>query len=302
MQVLIIGRAPDCDMVIPDPYVSKHHMQLVLHDNGAVSVVDLNSRTGTFVNGRKIRGEHFLQGGETIKIGRSIIPWEQYVQSFSAEENEDEPIPFYKKRFVMIGMVALLILLIGGVGYWMYKDKVFFKSDEPEELSGFKRISTNDFEMDIYDVLENKGKTRGNEILVYENDSILLTVSKIDKEKFKRIVQDNNGENTLEGFKQYQVEYKGKKPEELSFKKEKINGLDAIVSEYKQRNKDKGFAVSAFIDGDDAFYEISAETSWRKRKNIRETLYKMIRSFQLTSDPDGDDNKEPDETGIEGEE
>lgn len=46
---LIIGRDADCDIVIPDRQVSRHHARINLVGNG-VEIEDLGSKNGTFLN------------------------------------------------------------------------------------------------------------------------------------------------------------------------------------------------------------------------------------------------------------
>jgi len=63
----IIGRRHDCDLCIPLMVVSKRHCQLN-QNKEAVKVRDLDSRNGTFLNGKRIK-ETTVQAGDYIKIG-----------------------------------------------------------------------------------------------------------------------------------------------------------------------------------------------------------------------------------------
>lgn len=49
-----IGKAPDNDVVINDPHVSRYHAQLVRTENDTWIIEDLNSTNGTFVNGDQV--------------------------------------------------------------------------------------------------------------------------------------------------------------------------------------------------------------------------------------------------------
>ena len=62
-----IGRAPDSDIVIPDPGVSRHHAEL-RHVAGDRSIVDLDSANGTFVNGQRVSAAP-LSEGDIVGIG-----------------------------------------------------------------------------------------------------------------------------------------------------------------------------------------------------------------------------------------
>ena len=93
MKILIIGRSQEVDVVINDQYVSRRHMQMIIHDNGKVSVKDLGSKTGTYVNGKKIFGEYFLRGNDQVKVGTTIFPWQRYInvpKGRPMQKQEDE--------------------------------------------------------------------------------------------------------------------------------------------------------------------------------------------------------------------
>ena len=63
----VLGRHPDCDIVLDAAAVSRQHAQ-ILSDKGQFFVEDLHSRNGTFVNGQLIQGKHRLAAGDRIKI------------------------------------------------------------------------------------------------------------------------------------------------------------------------------------------------------------------------------------------
>jgi hypothetical protein len=66
-----LGRSADNDIVLPDPYVSRHHAQIRLRF-GAFMLFDNDSQGGTFVNDVRVR-EHRLQSGDVIVIGKSRL-------------------------------------------------------------------------------------------------------------------------------------------------------------------------------------------------------------------------------------
>jgi serine phosphatase RsbU (regulator of sigma subunit) len=63
----VLGRHPDCDVVLDAASVSRQHAQIV-RDQGHYFVEDLHSRNGTFVNGRLISGRQMLADGDKVKI------------------------------------------------------------------------------------------------------------------------------------------------------------------------------------------------------------------------------------------
>ena len=66
-----IGRKSDCDIVIPNQYVSRHHAKLVRSEE-TYSIHDLGSSHGTFVNGTRI-ATHELQSGDRFALGRDRV-------------------------------------------------------------------------------------------------------------------------------------------------------------------------------------------------------------------------------------
>ncbi len=68
-QTYRIGRAHDNPIVVPDPTVSRYHATVqALADR--VVLRDLDSKNGTFVNGRRIQGEVEVFGVEGVRLGR----------------------------------------------------------------------------------------------------------------------------------------------------------------------------------------------------------------------------------------
>jgi hypothetical protein len=65
---MVIGRGPDCDVVVLGTGVSRRHARIVVAGEG-VFVEDLGSRNGVFVGGKKITGRHALADSDRILVG-----------------------------------------------------------------------------------------------------------------------------------------------------------------------------------------------------------------------------------------
>lgn len=89
MKVITIGRLEDNDVVVNDACASRHHLQIIQHDDGHYSLADFGSTNGTFINGQKISGEVELNMNDVVRIGNSTIPWRLYF-----EKNEQETTQF----------------------------------------------------------------------------------------------------------------------------------------------------------------------------------------------------------------
>ena len=68
----IIGRSGDAKIRISSDDVSRHHCLLIAQEND-ILVRDLESRNGTFVNGRPIEGDVLLQPGGTLSVGPMVL-------------------------------------------------------------------------------------------------------------------------------------------------------------------------------------------------------------------------------------
>jgi hypothetical protein len=71
---VVLGRLPDCQIVITDPKASRRHAEVRPAGHGFV-VADLNSTNGTKLNGAEIR-EQPLHDGDRIGIGATIVRFE----------------------------------------------------------------------------------------------------------------------------------------------------------------------------------------------------------------------------------
>lgn len=64
----VMGRHPDCEIVLDDGAVSRHHAE-ILAENGVFRINDLGSRNRTYVNDQDIRDQaHALSHGDRITI------------------------------------------------------------------------------------------------------------------------------------------------------------------------------------------------------------------------------------------
>ena len=67
----VIGRGSDCQIVLPERQVSRHHVKIT-HENGGYILHDLGSRNGTHLNGTQFEGQIQLQDGDEISIALCV--------------------------------------------------------------------------------------------------------------------------------------------------------------------------------------------------------------------------------------
>ncbi|MCS6712076.1 FHA domain-containing protein [Brachybacterium sp. EF45031] len=69
---VLIGRAPECTLVLDDDYASNRHAR-VYRQGEDWYVEDLGSTNGTMVSGRRIEGAVPFKPGAQVRIGRTEI-------------------------------------------------------------------------------------------------------------------------------------------------------------------------------------------------------------------------------------
>lgn len=84
---ILIGRGGDCQVLLENAGVSRHHAKLV-REGDKVKVVDLQSGNGTFVNGKQI-SEVLLGSAETLRIGKFSL----YVSLSPEAPDASQPPP-----------------------------------------------------------------------------------------------------------------------------------------------------------------------------------------------------------------
>jgi len=68
----VIGREPGVEVVLGVEGVSRKHARLTVESSGEARVVDLSSRNGTFLNGRRV-ADAPLRDGDELRIGPVVL-------------------------------------------------------------------------------------------------------------------------------------------------------------------------------------------------------------------------------------
>ena len=63
-----IGRSDGCDLRLEDTYLSSRHARIA-NDEGDLSIEDLGSTNGTYVNQQLVRGRVHLERGDVVQVG-----------------------------------------------------------------------------------------------------------------------------------------------------------------------------------------------------------------------------------------
>jgi pSer/pThr/pTyr-binding forkhead associated (FHA) protein len=63
----LIGRGADCDLRLRLSAISRHHC-LIRTQGGELTLLDLGSSNGTYVNGQRVRSSAVLRSGDEIRL------------------------------------------------------------------------------------------------------------------------------------------------------------------------------------------------------------------------------------------
>ena len=72
-----IGRSKDNDIVIKDHCISRNHAILQSTETGDFYLIDLGSRNGTFVNGRRVAIPVTLHNKDRITFGKTEVQFDR---------------------------------------------------------------------------------------------------------------------------------------------------------------------------------------------------------------------------------
>ena len=100
-----VGRGADCDVVLDDDSVSRHHAELARDDRGLYRLKDLGSANGTFLDGRRLEGAAaaLVPEGARLRFGDvELFLWRP----------ADTRLP---RRKFLLGALITLVVLVGAL-------------------------------------------------------------------------------------------------------------------------------------------------------------------------------------------
>jgi S1-C subfamily serine protease len=95
----LIGSGEECQLMVRGERIEPLHAYFDVHDDGSVSLHDLGSDAGTFVDGRRVDHVVAIHGGERIVIGDTLLtptvedPAEEARHLHEHEGHPEEPAP-----------------------------------------------------------------------------------------------------------------------------------------------------------------------------------------------------------------
>lgn len=68
-----VGRSPECDLHVPNPFLARRHAQFTRTSSGIWEVEDLNSPCGILLNQYPVRGPQQIGHGDVIQLGQVFL-------------------------------------------------------------------------------------------------------------------------------------------------------------------------------------------------------------------------------------
>lgn len=220
MKVITIGRSSECSVVINDVKVSRVHAQLVQDDEGRISVVDLGSTNGTKVNGKRIAGEMRLSPGDELRVGDTVLPWQNYMatipsqgfqpvmanaQSSKTVFGEDKASMHVeqsrnnnpKNSFLWIILAVVLGMIVAGGVVWLLLSRNTAHSDTHDTIRITDTIRDTDYEQYLFNLVgtmdsalnQQKSQTPVKSKKEESIDTLALIKDKINNASYQKIAK-----------------------------------------------------------------------------------------------------------------
>jgi adenylate cyclase len=108
-----IGRGEDNTFVLPDRWISRNHAMLQYTESGEFYLIDLGSRNGSFVNGRRVSIPVTLHHGDCLTFGETELQFicPPSARSESQEDRESQDFTataaLYVRRLISVMVVDI---------------------------------------------------------------------------------------------------------------------------------------------------------------------------------------------------
>jgi len=193
-----LGRAPDNDIILEDPKVSRHHAVIAFTEE-RYSITDLDSANGTFVNGIRIHESHPLKAEDVISLGDTELTFYEVPPSAKTALTEPsaQPVPKFLGKVptwawtASAAVLVICLVVVGGMallrGSALLEGKTATGQDTPAALAKLTLIFSDDFndsetgwgEVFEPDTVRQYGGSQYH-IIAQEND--IFTSSKLSRD------------------------------------------------------------------------------------------------------------------------
>lgn len=193
-----IGRAPDCDIVVNDPVVSRHHAEVRWQD-GVWRLVDLGSRNGTYLDGVKIQDVRLPascrvtlgQDQAVLSLTTELAPT-RFLDIPHEQDKHDgvgprtrlfqvEIAQVKQRHYLALGLVASLLIVAIGIAFYQHYQLTTLTTRAEDIFYAMKRFELRMAELERrmtdqqqkQEQEELRAAKQGTESLAREYDELL---------------------------------------------------------------------------------------------------------------------------------
>ncbi len=117
--VSFLGRSPECNVLIPDPRVSRRHAMIRRHEEG-FWFFDLGSFNGTYLNGSRITAARLLEDGDQLEFADLTLQFKQEGGQFT----EADPNSVGASTMALIRSAPVIMLVSDVRGFTTLSEKL----------------------------------------------------------------------------------------------------------------------------------------------------------------------------------
>ncbi len=114
-QRLVVGRGEDCDLVVDNSLVSRHHVAFE-HDGNQWTATDLGSSRGTFIDGSKISGRKPIQGAFNMVLGDDDAGEQLRIITGGVHTKPKSKLPLLVGAALALAALAVVVALVASRG------------------------------------------------------------------------------------------------------------------------------------------------------------------------------------------
>ena len=154
MKTIYIGKNAENDYVINAPTVSRKHAVITVDDNGTVTIKDLNSTNGTYVNGERVTQKTLREGDVVMVAKDQVVDWPRLVKS-----DKKKGMAWNWK---IAAIIAGVIVLAGaGVGGYMLFGKSKSKASDTATIAATEQQNEPAKKLTTAEIYEKYGSAVG---------------------------------------------------------------------------------------------------------------------------------------------
>lgn len=132
---VVIGRSPECQIVLRDFGISRNHAKVVVGEAGDARILDLKSKNGTQVNGVPVV-EAPLRDGDRIVLGKFELT---FAKALESKVVLDDAKPLSEEAGTIIRSVGELSRLLTGAGALAGKTPADARKPEPVDVQEIEK-------------------------------------------------------------------------------------------------------------------------------------------------------------------